>query len=203
MCCLSQHELTCESESRRLLFGCTGSPADRWDKLVPFSVTSSLMVVNICSMSLPPWQSLDAGWCHWACECQMWIFNQQAVKHRLSPQFYCEPSENTWHLFNFIWWNIFCDLSASAMLTHEFNILSHKSSLNLTEMNLKSLVRRLILAFRWICSSVIPINRLLIYYQPCPYHLNTVYPCNLLLAVARIVFSYGEVSVDFNLNPIS
>lgn len=116
-------------------------------KLVPFSVTSPLMVVNICSMSLPPQQSLDAGWCHWDCECQMWIFNQQAVKHRLSPRFYCKPSENTWHLFNFIWWNIFCDLSASAMLTHEFNILSNKSSFNSTEMNLKSLVRLLYFGF--------------------------------------------------------
>lgn len=68
---------------------------------------------------------------------------------------------------------------------------------------------RLILFFSWICSSVIPIIRLLNYYQfpmitsTCPYQLNTTYPCNLLFAEARFVFSYGEVSVDFNLNPIS
>lgn len=70
-----------------------------------------------------------------------------------------------------------------------------------------------ILLFSWrkseICSAVIPIIRLLNYYQfpmittASPYQLNTTYPCNLLFAVARFVFSYGEVSVDFNLNPIS
>lgn len=98
MCCLSQHEPTCESGYQEAAvwthwLSCRQMGQQR--KLVPFSVTSSLMVVNICSMSLPPQQSLDAGWCHWDWECQMWIFNQQAVKHRLSPQFYCEPSENT------------------------------------------------------------------------------------------------------------
>lgn len=60
-----------------------------------------------------------------------------------------------------------------------------------------------------ICSSVIPIIRLLSYYHQSPtitstgpYQANTTSPCNLLFAVARFVFSYGEVSVDFNLNPI-
>ena len=73
-------------------------------------------------------------------------------------------------------------------------------------MILKVHLRLLVLLFSWICSSVIPIIRLLNYYQSpvitstCPYQLNTMY---LLFAEARCVFSYGEVSVDFNLNPIS
>lgn len=60
-----------------------------------------------------------------------------------------------------------------------------------------------------ICNTVISIIRLLNYYQSPmitstrPYQLNTMYSCNLQFAVPRSVFSYGEVSVDFNLNPIS
>lgn len=71
------------------------------------------------------------------------------------------------------------------------------------------MVRLVILPFCWKWSSVISIIRLLNYYQSpmitstCPYQLNAMYPCNLLFAVAIFVFSYGEVSVDFNLNPIS
>lgn len=203
---VAQQEPTCERETSGPLLGAqsplqTDGTTER-TTFVPY-VFSSLMDANICSMSFPlrsAWKQEDLTEILFAIfEYWVWGNWQQdktvSWKSHLNIQF---------ALFIDVLW--FIEHHQRQLVMFTFSQVSKWSSV---KRFWKYQARLLILVFSWICSSVIPIIRLQNYYQSpmitstCPYQLNTMYPCSLLFAVARFVFSYGEASVDFNLNPIS